>query len=92
MAGHDYRRTRFNKRTYRNQNLGPFMIVHARIPSRPLLPGQRLQRGLEDLVEIFDSDGLDGLLHGLLGLRELVSEVLERADRVLDARENAFVH
>ena len=25
MAGHDYRRTRFKKRTYRNQNLGPFI-------------------------------------------------------------------
>ncbi len=25
MTGHDYRRTRFKKRTYRNQNLGPFI-------------------------------------------------------------------
>ena len=25
MTGHDYRRTRFQKRTFRNQDLGPFV-------------------------------------------------------------------
>ena len=47
---------------------------------------QRFQRGLEDLVEVVEPDVADGLFDGLLGLRELVAEVLERADRVLDGR------
>ncbi len=46
MTGHDYRRYRFPKRTYRNQDLGPVHQprdepLHPVLPLRALLPGLR---------------------------------------------------
>src|SRR5450759_3257321 len=53
---------------------------------RARLSRQGFQGGLEDLVQVVDAHVAHGVLDGLLGLHQLVAEVLERADRVVDGR------